>query len=204
MGNGWNAKGLKKAKQGLWQDALACWDNALEIRIQVLGTWHVDVANTYNNRGIALGKLGKWDAAVFSLEQALQIRKQVLGSHHSQVAATMHNLANVHHQAGDLQGAILLLAQCKGIYANMNMMQQQQEQESKSSLGEQQVARACVAMGHVYFEAAQYCDATEAYLEALQIYKQLGTSEEDHHVLEIREDLQQLERIMLQQQQQQQ
>lgn len=30
MGSGWNAKGLPKAKNGAWEDALACWDNALE------------------------------------------------------------------------------------------------------------------------------------------------------------------------------
>jgi hypothetical protein len=48
MGNGWNAKGLKKAKSGLWQDALLFWDNALEIRFQVLGHQHLDVADTRN------------------------------------------------------------------------------------------------------------------------------------------------------------
>jgi tetratricopeptide (TPR) repeat protein len=202
MGNGWNAKGLKKAKLGHWQDALNCWDNALEIRIQVLGTQHLDVANTFNNRGIALGKLHRFEAALSSLEQALQIRKLRLGAQDSQVAATMHNLANVHHQAGDLQGAILLLAQCKGIYIqhirttakstiSTAAVTSQQSQDIIKS--QQQLARAMVAMGHLYWEASHYTDATQAYLDALTIYKiHLGTVEEDHHVQEIRQDLQQL------------
>jgi tetratricopeptide (TPR) repeat protein len=173
---------------------LACWDNALEIRIQILGHQHLDVANTYNNRGIALGKLGLWQAAVTSLESALTIRKFVLGMEDSQVAATMHNLANVHHQAGDLQGAIRLLAQSKGIYhQHIQKMSPQPQQTFKS---QEQLARANVAMGHVYWEARQFGDAANAYLDALHIYKQLGVSETDHHVQEIRQDLQQLQPLM--------
>jgi hypothetical protein len=57
MSNGWNAKGLEKARHGKWEQALSCWQNALEIRRQVLGESHSDVANTWNNIGIALGKL---------------------------------------------------------------------------------------------------------------------------------------------------
>jgi len=35
-GNAWNSKGLKKASEGQWLDALACWENALEIRKHLL------------------------------------------------------------------------------------------------------------------------------------------------------------------------
>jgi tetratricopeptide (TPR) repeat protein len=147
MGNRWNAKGLKKAKSGLWQDALLCWDTALDIRIQVLGHQHLDVANTYNNRGIiALGKKCLWEAAIHSLIQALEIRKQTLGQQHPQVAATMHNLANVHHQAGDLQGAHGLLGHCKSIYL-LRISQTKQYPLVPNLKSQQQLARACVAMG---------------------------------------------------------
>ena len=35
LGNGFNAKGLTKAKHGLWSDALTCWERALDHRLQV-------------------------------------------------------------------------------------------------------------------------------------------------------------------------
>jgi uncharacterized protein YacL (UPF0231 family) len=48
-------------------------------------------------------------------------------------------------------------------------------------------------------------DATQAYVEALAIYKQqLNTEEDDHHVQEIRQDLQQLDHIQAAQQKQKQ
>jgi hypothetical protein len=67
IGNGWNARGLQKAKKGAWSEALVCWENALEVRTQVLGEMHIDVANTCNNIGIALGKLDRFEEAVSTL-----------------------------------------------------------------------------------------------------------------------------------------
>lgn len=90
IGNGYNAKGLQKAKKGAWEEALCCWENALEIRTQVLGETHVDVANTYNNIGIALGKLNRPQEAIENLQRALEIRTEHYGRTHSEVAATLH------------------------------------------------------------------------------------------------------------------
>lgn len=81
IGNGWNAKGLQKARLGRWDAALSCWENALEIRVQVLGESHPDVANTCNNLGIALGKLGRTDEAMGHLKRALGIRVDRYGLH---------------------------------------------------------------------------------------------------------------------------
>jgi hypothetical protein len=189
IGNGWNAKGLKKAKQGLWGDALACWDNALEIRSQVLGDSHLDVANTYNNRGIALGKLGKWESAVQSLEKALEIRTKV----GVQGSSIIHNIANVHHQAGDFEGAIQLFCYSKRV--------QQQADQGKAN----QLQVQCIAIGHIYYEALQYRDAREAYLDALEGYRNAGLPANDPKVLEVQRDVQELDRLIeLQYQEQQQ
>jgi tetratricopeptide (TPR) repeat protein len=189
IGNGWNAKGLKKAKQGLWGDALACWDNALEIRSQVLGDSHLDVANTYNNRGIALGKLGKWESAVESLEKALEIRTKV----GVQGSSIIHNIANVHHQAGDFERAIQLFCYSKHI--------QQQADPGKANRLQVQ----CIAIGNIYYEALQYRDAREAYLDALEGYRSAGLLSNDPKVLEVQRDVQDLDRLIeLQYQEQQQ
>ena len=249
IGNGWNAKGLRKAKQGLWQDALSCWDNALEIRCQLLGDWHLDVANTCNNRGIALGKLGQWDTARQSLERALDIQLHVFGSEtHDQVASTIHNLANVYHQAGELEGAIRLFCRSKQVHQALCDQSKHQEKQALSSSEEEdeskdvdkehaddeiddssaashrreddsdkslargaamkspppelQVARACIAMGHVYYEARQYQDAREAYWDASQIYEKAGLSNKDPQVVQVKRDISDIDKYFENQQRQ--
>lgn len=182
IGNGWNAKGLHKAKKGSWESALACWENALEIRTQVLGETHPDVANTCNNIGIALGKLGRYDAAIEILERALELRAKHYGTReHVEVAATLHNIGNVLHAAQDCAGAI----QC---FWDAKLLQEQ-------LLGPNhvQVARACVAIANVYYEAQQYEDAREAYYDAIQVFLNAGLSDRHPEVLAVQHDLQEIE-----------
>ena len=172
IGNGWNAKGLAKAKQGLWQDALACWENALAVRTQVLGPDHIDVANTCNNMGIAVGKLQQEHSqqqqqhysmkqAMGLLQQALEIRQAHYGRKHPEVAATLHNIGNVLQQSGDLEQAIEYFTQAKDLQQDL--------------LGEEhvQVARAWRAMGHAYYQGQRFAEAHRAYCEALRIFEQL-------------------------------
>ena len=193
IGNGYNAKGLAKAKKGSWESALACWENALEIRTQVLGETHPDVANTCNNIGIALGKLERYDAAIEVLERALELRAKYYGTReHVEVAATLHNIGNVLHAAQDCAGAI----QC---FWDAKLLQEQ-------LLGPNhvQVARACVAIGNVYYEAMQHEDAREAYCDALQIFSNANLPQTHPEVMAIREDLQDIERLCARQEQQRQ
>jgi tetratricopeptide (TPR) repeat protein len=162
VGNGWNAKGLAKAKLGKWQDALLCWENALVVRTQVLGDGHLDVANTCNNMGIAHGKLARPQTAIGLLQQALRIRQQHYGTmHHPEVAATLHNIGNVLQQSGDLDAAILYFGRARDL------------QQDLLGAEHAQVARAGRAMGHAYFQGRRYGEAHRAYCHALAIFERL-------------------------------
>jgi len=184
IGNGYNAKGLAKAKKGNWESALACWENALEIRQQVLGETHPDVANTCNNIGIALGKLGRFDAAIEVLERALELRARYYGTReHVEIAATLHNIGNVLHAARDCAGAIQCFWDAKLL------------QEQLLGVNHIQVARSCVAIGNVYYEEHQYEDAREAYLDALQIFANASLPQTHPEVLAIQADLQDIENL---------
>ena len=164
VGNGWNAKGLAKAKQGLWADALLCWENALAVRTQVLGCMHVDVANTYNNMGIAQGKLSNSQLAMTHLQRALQIRQQQYGKRHPEIAATLHNIGNVLQQSGELEGAIAYFCRAKDMQCDL--------------LGAEhvQVARASRAIGHAYYQDKRYEAAHHAYCDALTVLVKLQRS----------------------------
>jgi tetratricopeptide (TPR) repeat protein len=185
IGNGWNAKGLKKAKVGAWNDALACWGNALEVRTQVLGETHIDVANTCNNIGIALGKLDRFEEAVSTLHRALDIQTGHYGREHSEVAATLHNIGNVLHQAGELESAIQCFCETKLL------------QEKLLGPYHVQVARACIAIGHIYYEAEDYKDAREAYLDGLSIFERGGVPLTDVEVRTTLADVKRLDRRVL-------
>jgi len=205
VGNGYNAKGIQKARQGHWERALRCWENALEIRLQISAsssggeegnhsnnsTLELDVANTRNNIGIALGKLNRLPEAVASLEEALQIRQQQYGDIHPEVAATLHNLGNVFQQAGDYAQAIHYFGACRHM-----------QECIAGTVDHLEVARACLAMGHTYYQAGG-CgeDARAAYADALQIFHRVGLPADDPEVLTTLDDVRDADRqIALQEQ----
>jgi tetratricopeptide (TPR) repeat protein len=189
IGNGYNAKGIQKARQGIWSDALSCWESALQVRQQVLGADHLDVANIHNNIGIALGKLNRFEAAIEHLDQALAIRTSRYGEMHAEVAATLHNTGNVYQQAGDLASALQCFCECKTI----------QEQIHKG-LDHAEVARACIAIGHCYWEAESALDAREAYMDALAIFQRIGRPENDPEVQTTVDDIYDLDQRILREQ----
>jgi tetratricopeptide (TPR) repeat protein len=191
IGNGYNAKGIEKARLGLWDEALSCWNSALEIRTQILSESHIDVANTCNNIGIALGKLNRFKEAIASLNRALEIRvRHNGGPEHVQVAATLHNMGNVYQQTGDLESAIQYFCQCKLL------------QEAIFGTSDHvEVARSCIAMGHTYFQGDALLDAREAYLDALSIFHRVGLPDSDPEVQSTLCDIRDLEKKIASQKQ---
>jgi tetratricopeptide (TPR) repeat protein len=186
IGNGYNAKGIQKARQGDWEKALDCWNNALEIRSQILGESHVDVANTLNNIGIALGKLNRSEEAIVSLHRALEIRIDHYGPEHAEVAATLHNIGNIYQLHGDFEAAIHYFCQCKLLQENIF-----------GSSDNVEVARACIAMGHTYFRAEAFLDAREAYTDALLIFQHIGLPDDDPEVQATIDDIRDLDQNIL-------
>lgn len=186
FGNSYNAKGIEQARMGVWNEALHLWEKALEVRLCVLGDKHVDVANTYNNIGIAQGKLGLQVEALQSLRKALDIRKDYYGLVHKEVAATLHNIGNVYQQNGELEAALQCFFECKV-----------QQEHIMGSSQHAEVARACIAIGHCYYEADAYVDAREAYMDALTIFRSIGFPEDDSEITTTLEDILDLDHLIL-------
>lgn len=185
IGNGWNAKGIKKAKAGKWEDALNCWKNALEIRTQVSDS-KLDVANTCNNLGIALGRLERFDEALQYLERALETRTEEYGTRdRNEVATTLHNIGNVHQQANNLDAAIACFQEAQTIQVRL--------------LGEhhEQVARSFAAIGNAQYQAKAYEGALQSYWDALTIFEKAGLPKTDEEVKIILGDVSELEQVLL-------
>lgn len=184
VGAGWNAKGLQKARKDDWQGALECWENALQIRQQVLGPNHKDVSNAHNNLGIALGRLGREEDALVHLNKALEIRTTLYGTKHQDIAATHHNVGNVLQQSGDYTKALESFHQAKRI-------------QQELAPGSVQVARAWNAIGHLHFETQQYQKAGDAYRQALETFRKAGRDDSDMEVEHTKLDLQEAQELLL-------
>ncbi|CAJ1931520.1 unnamed protein product [Cylindrotheca closterium] len=199
LGNGWNAKGLTKAKQGRWEAALACWDNALEIRLQISDAScrkdQLEVANTWNNRGIALGKLGQYHNAIQALGEAYQIRKTLLDQGHPQVVSTLHNIANVHQQQGDLTTALQVFGTAKSLL--VQSLVASSPTNGNTNTDPMLLARICTAIGHIYYQAQQWIDSRDAYQDALNVLLKFDSSssastDQQREIYELQRDIQEL------------
>jgi tetratricopeptide (TPR) repeat protein len=158
IGNKYNARGIEKAQKGDWDAALKHWKDALEIRSQIYGPSHIDVANVCNNIGIAYGKLHQYSNALLYLHRAFDIR---IEQGYDEVATTLHNIGNIYQQMNELTIAIQYFVQCKRL------------QEEMVPTPHMDVARTCIAIGHTYCLALAYDDAREAFGDAVAIFEEL-------------------------------
>jgi tetratricopeptide (TPR) repeat protein len=85
---------------GRWDEALEYDRRALELRLDVLGEDHPDVAVSRNNLGLLLYDLDRPVDAIEHLERALGIWLAHLGEDHPEVATARNNLGMVLERAG--------------------------------------------------------------------------------------------------------
>lgn len=87
------------------QKAMDLFQQALTIRMDILGPNHVDVATALNNIGRIHVQLDEFDAALNYYEDALRIRLSILGPDSLDYAATAFNAGQSFHQKGELSRA---------------------------------------------------------------------------------------------------
>jgi tetratricopeptide (TPR) repeat protein len=178
IGNKYNARGIEKAQKGEWDAALKQWKDALEIRIQIYGPSHVDVANVCNNIGIAYGKLHQYPNALLYLHRAFDIR---IDQGYDEVATTLHNIGNIYQQMNELTVAIQYFVQCKRL------------QEEMVPMPHMDIARTCIAIGHTYCLAQAFVDAREAFGDAMAIFEELRLPLDHPEYAATRADVQAME-----------
>ena len=87
--------------QGDYTKALVYYGNALDIRLQVLGKEHPDIATTYNNIALVYYAQGDYTKALEYFEKAIEIAEHVLDKDHPDIATTYNNIALVYKALGD-------------------------------------------------------------------------------------------------------
>jgi eukaryotic-like serine/threonine-protein kinase len=94
------------ANKGDPEGAIAEFERALALRIEVTNEHHPDVARTRGDLAVALVRAGRFDRAQDELALALADTEAGLGADHPVVATFAHNLGNARLEGrGDLPGA---------------------------------------------------------------------------------------------------
>jgi tetratricopeptide (TPR) repeat protein len=75
-----------KCEQGVYEEALAFYDNANEILKSTLPSNHPDLASSYNNIGMVYQNMSEYSKALSYYEKALEIRQQSLPPNHPNLA----------------------------------------------------------------------------------------------------------------------
>ena len=151
-----------------YDKALEYYQKALEIRKQVLGESHPDIALSYNSIGYIYSAQGDYALALEYYQQSLAIWKQVYGESHPDVALSYNDIGSIHASQGDYALALEYYQQSLAIW--------------KQVYGEShpKVATSYNNIGYVYSAQGDYDRAVEYYQKSLTIRKQVyGESHPD-------------------------
>ncbi len=96
---------------GLYRPSADLYARSVEVRREISGPEHVDVARGQAEHADALIELGELDRAEAQLEEALIVQLRELGELHPDVAMSLDFLGVVHFSRGDLESAESLFEQ---------------------------------------------------------------------------------------------
>lgn len=155
-------------EMGYYDAALSCFEKALTISVEKLGSDHQDVAMIYHDLAQTYKAQGNYNTAIEFLEKALAIRLDKLGQAHPDVAETYNGLAGVYYQQGEYTRALDRYKQALNI------------RQEKLGSGHQKVADTYNNIAQVYKELGEYEKALEIYEQALKIrLEKLGKGHPD-------------------------
>jgi CHAT domain-containing protein/Tfp pilus assembly protein PilF len=148
-------------RQGKTGEALGLAQKALEIRKQVLGEHHPDVARSLNNLAFLYHFQGDYAQAEPLFRQALAIHKQVLGERHPDYATSLNNLAGVYESQGE--------------YARAEPLYRQALDMRKQVLGQRHpdYATSLNNLAALYESQGEHAQAEPLFRQALEIRKQV-------------------------------
>ena len=152
-------------QRGQYTEAVPLIAQALTIRQKVLGSEHLDIAESLNELAELYREQGKYTEAEPLYQEALTIREHILGPEHPDVATSLNNLARpYHHQAR--------YKEAEALYQRALIIREQALGSSHPD-----VAESLNDLATLYDAQARYKEAESLYQRALTIREQaLGAS----------------------------
>jgi tetratricopeptide (TPR) repeat protein len=102
--------------QAEYEPARDLAERALEIKEDVLGAEHPEIANALNTLGSIRFRQGEHDAALGLHERALAIQEEALGAAHPDVGITFSNIATVYLDRSDYENALEMFERALAVW----------------------------------------------------------------------------------------
>lgn len=151
---------------GLYNDAATALEKALQLRIQLYGPQHAEVADALLSLGQVLIAQGRLDEADARLAQALQLRTRLFGTDALELAPVLKLQGRLAMERGDFRAAEMKYRDCLKRY------------EEHGLRDDSRVAAALTELGSLLANTYQDAEAEAHFRRALAIDRQaLG---EDH------------------------
>lgn len=148
-----------------YEQAQSLYQQALQIREQVLGPEHPKVASLQSQLAHLHRVLGNYAQAERLFQNAHRVLEQALGPEYPEVAYPLEGLAMVYYEQGQ--------------YELAEPLQQRVVQIWEQARGPEhpEVAQALNRLGNVYYEQGRYGLAEVVYQRAIRIREQIGEPE---------------------------
>lgn len=154
-----NALGAIHFRRQDYEEALANYTEAYEIRKRVLGYAHPSTAASLSNVGLCFWAQERYDKALSVQREALEIRRTTLGPEHPDAAASLANIAIVLERQDKLDDAIEAASEAQRIFVEV--------------FGEQHpaAARSFNNLGVLHEKREDYREALRLHRKALKAYE---------------------------------
>ena len=114
-----NNRAVVERNLGDPQQAVALYEEGLELETKRLGEHHSYVAVLYNNLGTLLVQQNELAHGERAHRRALELRQHLFGDHHVDVVQSRKHLAEIRRLRGDLEGAEVEARQAYEIYRGL-------------------------------------------------------------------------------------
>lgn len=160
IANCYNDLGIAYWNNGNTDLSLQYLQNALNIREELYGKNHPEVADSYNNIGLVNAEINTF-ASVIYFNNALKVYRSIYSENHPKIALVLNNLALQYDAQEDYTQALENLTQVSDIWNNLY----KEDHPSK--------AFAAFSIGNVYYHQKSFNEALNYQDQALDMYTRL-------------------------------
>ncbi len=158
---GLHASALRRSNPEKRAEARELANQALQLKIDLVGASHPSVADTWYDLGIFHEVMGNPDEALGAYEKSLDIRRSALGTEHPSVALSLIQLSSIqYYTVKDAESALALLDEARLI------------QEKSLPEVHPDVATRLMAVGYIKQGLGEYTAACRCYEAGLEIRQQ--------------------------------
>jgi serine/threonine-protein kinase len=151
--------GVVHAARGSYDQAVEHYERALEVRQQVLGPNHPNVAPTVSQLGNVQFSRGRYGEAIARWQQAVEIVQQALGADHPQASAALANIGVAYQVIGDYPKAL------EYQHRNLAILQ------GRFGPDHPDVAAALQNLGNIHYSKKSFDEAAKNFEAALAIWR---------------------------------